>query len=1051
MAYRPPYDSIDELNVRNSLEVDIAYNADERAEVLARIEGLKERQQRYLENGNTFTANNVQKTIDSQTAYAARLQEQIDGSTADLAVVDQRQTPQQTDTAQNELENNPPSDNNPEAETLPLEEEAAIEETVLEEGDEGEVLPEPSPEEETEDLPPLQEEQTSSTNEELATTNEDSADGATESTVESEAKEVYVEYPNVLHNYPSYTYGISLNLMTSDEWNQFTITGDYQARNVIIASAGKFDQTVGPNKLIRNKYFNEDFYFEELRFESYMAPTDRNPNTNALKVDMTIVEPYGVSLMNRLIDATKELESSEKSPNYLDNIYMMQIDFYAQSEDGTILNPIPGITKHIPIKIISLEFTVGTEGSKYTLGAIPYQHSAFDMATQTTPLHLEIVAGTVEDFFSFNGTETLDKEIEEAREKETEDLATYYGGVNTAIVNKALLSKVKFADQQIYKVKGYASAYNAYQEGLKKQKDIKYVDTIRFKFDDEIGKARIVEQQKISTKDTPMASDNQTQSDQRRAWIASQSSPNKTTYFDKSTRKYAINAGTSIEAILDDVITNSTYILDQIVDPSDFTDPKLYEEALERLKDQPFKWFKVIPEVKIEKFDSITNRMSRTITYHVRVYKIYNNKLSFMPGGKAEIPLKVYKYIYTGENKDIMSFDIKFNASYYTSVTSYASKLTRTENILKNTDEKNAKVEGYETNSPWTIQPKMIRPQILDSQKTATGGGITSKQMAAADATKSLLTESQGDMINVQLQIIGDPLFIKQDDVFYQKQMEKSKFKNNKITPNGSFITDGGETYIQLEWKTPVDIDQSTGLVKYEERYQNSLFNGMYKVIMVENTFRDGMFTQNLDCIRLWDQERFDYTIPKKTNSKEERKDTDKLSDGYDPTQTDNGVPTTVDADNVAQTAATEQLTNEVAADSAPQDDQIEEDAGDTEARKETDILSQINNQEATPIGTQNEPAVNSPEGLLAAEDEWINRNLKNQIKQDDVTAQLREANRDYTTATQAYNIYGAAAFNQDPTLRGRLEKAVEDRQRLTAELNKLEQEKTAIDANKPF
>jgi len=140
-----------------------------------------------------------------------------------------------------------------------------------------------------------------------------------------------------------------------------------------------------------------------------------------------------------------------------------------------------------------------------------------------------------------------------------------------------------------------------------------------------------------------------------------------------------------------------------------------------------------------------------------------------------------------------------------------------------------------------------------------------------------------------------------------------------------------------------------------------------------------------------------------------------------------------------------------VAADSAPQDDQIEEDAGDTEARKETDILSQINNQEATPIGTQNEPAVNSPEGLLAAEDEWLDRNLENQAKQDAVTAQLREANREYTTATQAYNIYGAAAFNQDPTLRGRLEKAVEDRQKLTAELNQLEQEKTALDANKPF
>ena len=101
-------------------------------------------------------------------------------------------------------------------------------------------------------------------------------------------------------------------------------------------------------------------------------------------------------------------------------------------------------------------------------------------------------------------------------------------------------------------------------------------------------------------------------------------------------------------------------------------------------------------------------------------------------------------------------------------------------------------------------------------------------------------------------------------------------------------------------------------------------------------------------------------------------------------------------------------------------------------------------------VNLQNQPISGNPAGVKTVDDTWLDRQIENQNAQDNATRDLREANREYTTAVQAYNTYGAAAFRQDPTLRGRLEKAVADRQRLTAELNRLEQERTAIDANKP-
>ena len=943
--YQPPYNNIDEPNVTNFLEQDIYYNTEEKANILRQVEDMKVRQQRYLENGDTSIANTVQNKIDSFNAYADRLQVQVDGSTADLAIAKQRQTPQQTDTAQNQIENNPPSDNNPDVETLPLAEEAQLEEvdlTPADPDDVGEILADFDGEPPMEDLPPLQQDQESSAdNEELATSvgEQESTNQANE--VNKVAKKVYVEYPNILHQFPSYTYGLSLHLLGADEWNSLTSTGNYQASNVLIASAGKFDDTIGPNSLIRNKYFSEDFYFEKLELTTVIGPTDNNPATNAINFDFTIIEPYGVSLLNRLIDASKDISDSEKSSSYLENVYLIPIDFYAQSAECTTHSPVRGISKYIPIKLNSMDFTVGLEGSQYTISATPYNHSAFDQATQTTPLHLEITAGTVADFFSFNGIETLDDQFAQSQREETEAKARYERGNTSKYspgisgVNPALMSGIKKASQQVYKVKGYASAYNAYYEGLRKNNDIQYSDIIKFKFDDKIGSALIVQAGKTRPVDTPMNADAQNQNNQRRQYVFGSGKQQLVFDLDLSLRKYAINAGTSIEAILSDLITNSTYILDQIDDPSSYTDPKVWAAEKLSKKDQPFNWFKVVPEVKLDKFDTTTMRWSRTITYHVKTYEVRNNKLSSMPGGKADIPLKVYKYIFTGENNDILDFDIKFNALYYTAVTSYTNKLTKNSGVT-DPNESAQKVIGSEKNSPWTVQPKRVVPQILDSQAQATGGGTTSQQMAAADASKSILTGAAGDMINVQLKIIGDPLFIKQDELFYQPSAQKTKFKNDTITPNGSFIMDTGEMYVQIEWKTPVDYDQSTGQVRYEERYQSSLFNGMYKIITVSSSFSSGQFIQTLELVRQWDQDRFDYTVSKKDDSDSQRQGKTTV-DGND---TSSVLATTPEPNAVLTNAPVKTVTNDVSAiDSNPEQDDpqivIDADADDLASRKE--------------------------------------------------------------------------------------------------------------------
>lgn len=860
------------------------------------------------------------------------------------------------------LANNPPSDNNPADELLPLEEEAAIEEEVIfDADDQGEVIDVPPPPSEIDSVDLTTEADVvndSNTNEELASEPVTLRTPVIETRAKSIDEDVYVEYPNVLHDYPSYTYGISLHLLTGDDWNDLATTGNYQPKNVLIASAGKFDTTVGPNKLVRNKHFNEDFYFDDLDMTTVIGPTENNPNANAIDFRFTIIEPYGVTLINRIIDATKDLSSSEKATNYLENPYLLQIDFYAQSADGTVLNPIPGITKYLPIKLTKLGFTVDTQGAKYSIGAVPFNHSAFDLATQTTPIAMEIVSGTVADFFSNNGIETISTDFANAQAREKAAKDEYEATLNNSLGNRTLdvvpellLNNLHRNRRQVFKVKGYASAWNAYHEGLKKNKDIIYNDTIQFKFDDEIGKAVIAQKGKLGIMKIPMAADGKSQSDQKKAYVPLAGNTQYAVNLDETIRRYPINAGTSIESLLDDVITNSTYVLDQIWDPTDYSKPEDFVKARQSKKDVPFNWFKVIPEVRLEKFDKQTGRWSRTITYNVVKYVVKNSKLDTMPGGQAQVPLKVYKYIYTGENNDILDFNIEFNALYYTAVTSYPGKLTRTEGTTDTSQEKvekNTKVEESQSSPYYTVQPKRIIPQILDSQRLAGGDGTSSKQMVAADATKSILTSAQGDMINVFLKIIGDPLFIKQDDIFYSKTAEKSKFKNVKITPNGSFITDNGEIYVQVEWKTPVDVDQQTGLSRFEEKYQNSLFNGMYKVITVDSSFSGGQFVQTLNLVRLFGQERFDYTVPAKSNSQEERADTEEQKNNGEYVSKNQEPAVSTDTADLGD-VSTPTVANEVAENSQPEQSAVDlgEDVNDLASRQEfKDLATAFENAE---------------------------------------------------------------------------------------------------------
>jgi hypothetical protein len=696
--------------------------------------------------------------------------------------------------------------------------------------------------------------------------------------------------PNPLHAYASYTYGLSLAMLTIDEYNEVVKTQNYISKRVLIASAGRHNPTKDPkdpSQFTRAPYFSEDFYFENLEIETVIGFNERSRATNAINFKFSIIEPFGMSLLDRII----KLASSEevKSKNYLEQPYLLQIDFFAINDAGIIVGNLPEHTKRIPIKMLTLDIDATNKGAVYNIEAVLYSHSAYNVNTLATPAHFEIVAGTVASFFQSTEPESSLTGAKQQRQPARKDITVGPDGLARGRTGEVIpltavdqrTAAIVSADP-IYKVKSYGSAYNAFYNDLVNTKKIKVADKVYFKFAEEFQKAKFLLGKNLSPKDTPMAEAS------TEITIRAGKTDAANANLDYKTAIFNINAGTSIDMVINYVIRNSDYIQNQLTVPEDHgSDVQSYLAKKNSNKDLPLKWFKIVPQVLLTEYDGIRKVWGREITYNVIPYEVYNTKIAAAPQGTWSQPLKQYNYYYTGKNVDVLDFKIQFNALYYTAVTAYKRHMAATYGLTDyDARELNPDKYGGMDSGPNAIQPMKESPVIQDTQARATGGSYTPTAAAAADVQQSLYTPAGGDMIQGSLRIIGDPQFIKQDDIFYPpynvidpisgKKGTAPATSDPRLIAGGSLSMDNREVYVEVTFKMPTDVNEVTGLVNFSSDFQHtSMFSGMYRVLTVKNTFSGGKFEQVLDIVRLSRQTSFEYS---KNNQTTQRSETNEKS-----------------------------------------------------------------------------------------------------------------------------------------------------------------------------
>jgi len=614
-------------------------------------------------------------------------------------------------------------------------------------------------------------------------------------------------------------------------------TGDL--KNVIFSSGGRFDSQRQSTLFGTPEYFVNNFMMK-----SIIAAGSKTGNSNAFKFEFDIYEPYSMGL---LLQSMQAAALNAGYLNYMENCpYLLRLDFNGYKEDGTILTSIK--PKFFTMKFTSVKFQVTEAGSQYKVEAIPYNHQGFTDTVNVTYNDLKIVAsteGTVEDVL-VNSPESL-----------------------VAVLNKIeqnMVDEQKIGYPDVYDIQFPQNSSDFVSTTKPPQANSAVVDpnappdvTIQGDIVPSILRTKLA-QAKLGFKgnDIGTASLGFTQSsggnfvmkkesDQRDEKTGIINRDGMT--IDPNKRAFQFGKGQSLTAMINRIILSSDYA----------------KKAMEtdNMVDGFIKWFRLDVQIELLKYDPEVGDYARKITYRVVPFLVHhsvftnpNAAVIGHQGIKKEIA-KAYEYIYSGQNLDVLKFDININNLFYTGSSPSAENKSAQ---VSNQDQKGVAADPAMTTKnnqgtapeaqTATLGRSRVKrdPSLLDAPPGGSGDRTT-EQMVAEQFHKAFIEGSSADMITVDLEILGDPYWIV--DSGLSNYFAASASSTSQITEDGTMNYESGEVYIYVTFKTPTDISETTGLFDFPKV---SPFSGIYRVVNCESQFNDGLFKQKIKCLRMQGQ-----------------------------------------------------------------------------------------------------------------------------------------------------------------------------------------------------
>lgn len=648
---------------------------------------------------------------------------------------------------------------------------------------------------------------------------------------------------NPLDNFASYAPLWTLAVLTPKQFNDptsyrsddagfagdsyFDAAGNIVQSGVVFSSAGRYDQYRVNTEFGAPEYFVNNFVMN-----SIIAPTGKTGNANAIKFSFDIFEPYSMGL---LLQSLQNAAIKAGYASYLDNTpYLLRLDFVGYTDDGTPAKIQR--SKFFTCKLLSVKFDVTESGSNYKVEAIPYNHQAYGKVTNTLFKDITLVGGSVQELLA-TGELSLSAFLNAEQEENVKNAK------NQAKANEYVFVFPKDAHDPI----GVDVTATAGDGGATSSK---------FQYKPVTIKAPPAETTEFGNNpigDADMgftAGSGGTYPFNKEADVYDE----ETGRFDKSKvqlnatkRQFQFTQGQSI-----------THVITQLILSSSFAKTALTEAKLK--PDGTVTWFKIDVQIQLKEYDVLSKDFSKKIIYRIVPYSVHSSIFqnpTATPVGYKQLEKKIakrYDYIYTGQNNNIIKFDLQFNTSFFAGANPSAPE--KSGNVANSGSSSSSKEENTKyaavAGSGAAVQtsltgmaPVKNDPALLDKQYAGGTSDSTPEKKVAESFQRSFL--NSGDMITCGIELIGDPYWMVDSGIGNYI----AKKATDAVTQDGTMTYDGSDVYTYITFRTPSDVLEGTGLMGFPNQGKVSGFSGIYKVLSCESRFTDGKFTQQLKLVRM--------------------------------------------------------------------------------------------------------------------------------------------------------------------------------------------------------
>jgi hypothetical protein len=669
-----------------------------------------------------------------------------------------------------------------------------------------------------------------------------SEDAGTRNITRTEIDNVFTEStvtprPNVLDQYASYTYSASVYLVPAAQYKSMMET---KQRN--IAGGSLLFQSGGAATAGRNPYFSNDYYIDKFEIKSFITGQGTGLTHNAKEINMTVVEPNGITLIDNLTRAVQQFfPVQEKKKDITSVIYLLVVRFYGYDINGNLVrggvarpdgssDPNAFVEKWYPFIIKDIKFKVTNKLVEYDISAAAPQYQVnAGQARGTIPFNIELSGQTIKDLLSgpvqYAGNQTAVSAGGNSPAAGLNITNDDEGNPLPAIAppNASAAPTAKATIRQ-----GLMAALNEHQRKLVESNKQQFADEYSIEFVGAGNAPSAIEQARLR----PPGGLNKGATSMAVPKTAADSKLNSKQSVDTNSRTQSATAGMQIVQFLDQVLRNSSYLKDQQLVEVSEKDGQIFFNGTPA---QNVAWFKISLDAtaKLDQWDDVRKQYAYKIKYIISPYRLSQLNSKYFPSPKFTGVQKEYKYWFTGENTSVLAYEENINGLYYLTLS------------------------GANFNTAGTYQDETgeaIKFNFQTNSTESSQGADGQTNEAVANAAEQLF--QPGALKEANLTIVGDPAWLQQGEGSLGQL--KNQWNFGSFMPDGTLNFDGGQILFRIAFNAPADYDTSTGIMKPglassaapgpAQGTPNgpAQINRVYIATKVTSNFVKGKFTQQL-------------------------------------------------------------------------------------------------------------------------------------------------------------------------------------------------------------